>query len=104
MVEKVELTINSKIKLNNGVEMPLFGLGVYQSQTGQETKNAVLDSIEAGYIHVDTAKIYRNEHDVGQAIKESGMDRKNIFVTTKLWNADQGYDSAIKAFHKALKV
>jgi methylglyoxal/glyoxal reductase len=103
VLDKVELTIKSKVKLNNGVEMPLFGLGVYQSDTGSETQNAVLDAIEAGYIHVDTAKLYRNEKDVGAAIKKSGIDRKDIFVTTKLWNTDQGYDSAIKAFNQSFE-
>lgn len=98
----MELTINSKVKLNNDVEMPLFGLGVYQSETGEETKTAVLDALKAGYRHIDTAKFYANEKDVGNAVKESGVPRNEIFVTTKLWNSDHGYDKTIKAFERSL--
>lgn len=99
----MNLTINSKVKLNNGSEMPLFGLGVYQSYKGEETRKAVLDSLEAGYRHIDTAKFYQNEKDVGNAIKESGIPRSEIFVTTKLWNSDHGYDLTLKAFEKSLE-
>ncbi|MFN8576965.1 MAG: aldo/keto reductase [Candidatus Sericytochromatia bacterium] len=99
----MNLTINSKVKLNNGSEMPLFGLGVYQSDKGEETRKAVLDSLEAGYRHIDTAKFYQNEKDVGNAIKESGIPRSEIFVTTKLWNSDHGYDLTLKAFEKSLE-
>lgn len=73
--------------LNNGVKIPLLGLGVFQS--GADTKQAVLWALEAGYRHIDTAKAYFNEDAVGQAIKESGVDRKDIFITTKLANDDQ---------------
>lgn len=99
----MELTINSKVKLNNGIEMPLIGLGVYQSESGNETKDAVLYALKAGYRHIDTAKLYANEHDVGSAIKESGIPRNEIFVTTKLWNKDHGYENTIKAFNKSLE-
>jgi diketogulonate reductase-like aldo/keto reductase len=99
----VNLTINSKVKLNNGYEMPLFGLGVYQSKTGDETKNAVLYALEAGYRHIDTARIYFNEKEVGDAIKSSGVPREEIFITTKLWNAAQGYKTALKAFDDSLE-
>ncbi len=97
----MNLTINSKVKLNNGVEMPLFGLGVYQSESGDETKTSVKYALKAGYRHIDTAKLYDNEIDVGLAIRESGVPRNEIFVTTKLWNADHGYEQTLKAFDKS---
>ncbi|MFN8671343.1 MAG: aldo/keto reductase [Candidatus Sericytochromatia bacterium] len=99
----MSLTINSKIKLNNGLEMPLFGLGVYQSTPGEETEEAVIYALKQGYIHIDTAKVYSNEKDVGNAVRKSGVDRKNIFITTKLWNRDQGYDNTLRAFENSLK-
>ncbi len=89
--------INTTVKLNNGVNIPILGLGVYQSPGGGVTKQAVLDSFEAGYRHVDTARIYGNEVDVGRAVAESGIPRGEIFITTKLWNADQGYESTLDA-------
>jgi diketogulonate reductase-like aldo/keto reductase len=91
------MDINTTITLNNGVNIPIIGLGVYQSPGGGVTKQAILDSFEAGYRHVDTARIYGNESDVGRAVAESGLPREEIFVTTKLWNADQGYDSTLDA-------
>ena len=72
--------------LNNGVKMPILGLGVYKS--GEDTKQAVLDALEAGYRHIDTAALYKNEAQVGEAIRESGIPREEIFITTKLWNDD----------------
>lgn len=72
--------------LNNGVEIPVLGLGVFNS--GEETSTAVRTAIEFGYRHIDTAKIYGNEEDVAKGIKESGIDRNEIFITTKLWNDD----------------
>lgn len=95
--------INYKIKMNNGVEIPQLGLGVYLTKSGSECINAIHWALEAGYRHVDTAKFYKNEKDVGEAIKNSGINRKEVFVTTKLWNEDHGYDSALKAFDKSLK-
>ncbi|MFW9991171.1 MAG: aldo/keto reductase [Candidatus Odinarchaeota archaeon] len=99
----MELTINSKARLNNGIEMPFIGLGVYQSPGGNVTTNAVLYALEAGYRHVDTAKIYGNERDVGRAIREGPVSRKEIFVTTKLWNSDHGYSATIKACNESLE-
>lgn len=95
------LSITSTVTLNNDTTMPVFGLGVYQSRKGDETRNAVRFALEAGYRHIDTARVYDNERDVGTAIRESGIARSEIFVTTKLWNAHHGYDRAIKAFHKS---
>ena len=88
--------------LNNGVKMPYFGLGVYLSQDGDEVVNAVKWAIEAGYRHIDTASIYKNEEGVGQGIQQSGISRDDIFVVSKVWNSDQGYDSTLKAFDASL--
>jgi diketogulonate reductase-like aldo/keto reductase len=91
------MDIKTTVTLNNGVRIPILGLGVYQSPPGEITRQAILDSFEAGYRHVDTARIYGNEVDVGRAVAESGLPREEIFVTTKLWNADQGYESTLDA-------
>jgi diketogulonate reductase-like aldo/keto reductase len=92
------MTIDSMVKLNNGADIPRLGLGTYLSKPGEETYNAVKFGLEHGYRHIDTAAFYKNEVDVGQAVRDSGLDRKDVFVTTKLWNDDQGYDNALKAF------
>ena len=92
------MNINTTVTLNNGVNIPVIGLGVFQSPAGGVTKQAILDSLEAGYRHIDTARIYGNEVDVGKAVAECGLPREDIFVTTKLWNADQGYESTLDAF------
>lgn len=91
------------IELSNGVQMPQLGLGVWEAQNGGEVEQAVTAALHAGYRLIDTAKIYGNEAGVGKAIRESGVPRKDIFVTTKLWNEDQGYDSALKAYDESLK-
>lgn len=93
---------NSKVKLSNGVEMPWLGLGVFQSKEGLEVENAVKCALEAGYRSIDTASVYQNERGVGKAIKESGIPRNEIFLTTKVWNSDQGYRSTMLAFEKSL--
>src|SRR5437016_13759167 len=80
-----------------------LGLGVYQSPPGRVTRNAVNFALRVGYRHVDTARIYGNEADVGEAVRESGVPRGDLFVTTKLWNSDQGYDSSIRACEASLK-
>src|ERR1035437_5871999 len=92
----------SKVKLYNGIEMPWLGLGVFRSKEGQEVENAVKVALEAGYRSIDTAAAYQNERGVGKAITESGIPRKDIFLTTKIWNSDQGYRSAFQAFEKSL--
>lgn len=91
------------VKLNNGIEMPQLGLGVWQTREGKEVEDAVLAALEYGYRLIDTAAIYGNEMGVGRAIKASGLPRSDIFVTTKLWNADQGYDSTLQAFERSLR-
>lgn len=97
-----KLNINSKIILNNKTEMPVMGLGVWRVAEGEEVIKAVKWAFDAGYRMIDTAKIYLNEAGVGKAIKESGISREEIFVTTKLWNTDQGYDNALKAIDVSL--
>lgn len=90
------------ITLNNGVEMPALGLGVFQSSP-EDTLTAVRVAIEDGYRHIDTAAAYGNEQEVGEAIKASDMDRSDIFITTKLWITDYGYDEALKAAETSLR-
>lgn len=97
------MNINSKCRLNNGYEMPYFGLGVYKSAPGKETIEAVSYALEIGYRLIDTASVYGNEKEVGIAVRQSGISRKEIFITTKLWNDDHGYDSALRAFDESLK-
>jgi diketogulonate reductase-like aldo/keto reductase len=86
----MKLTIETKIKLNDGHLMPQLGLGVWQTRAGATCEAAVLAALEAGYRHIDTAAMYGNEESVGAAIGMSGIPRENIFVTTKLWNSDHG--------------
>jgi diketogulonate reductase-like aldo/keto reductase len=90
--------------LNNGVGIPWLGFGVFQTPPGDVTERSVYIALEAGYRHIDTAKIYENEADVGKAIKASGVPREEIFVTTKVWNSDQGYESTLKAFDLSRKL
>lgn len=93
--------------LHNGVKMPWFGLGVFKVEEGPEVVNAVKAALKHGYRSVDTAAIYENEEGVGQGIreglKETGMDREDLFVTSKVWNADLGYESTIAAYETSLK-
>ncbi|WP_405718591.1 aldo/keto reductase [Streptomyces sp. NBC_00046] len=89
------------ITLNNGVEMPQLGFGVWQVPDDEATK-AVATAIESGYRSIDTAAIYENERGTGRAITASGVAREELFVTTKLWNSEQGYDSTLRAFDASL--
>lgn len=89
-------------QLNNGVDIPKIGLGVFRSPAGQMTENAVRYALDAGYRHIDTAKVYGNERSVGEAVRASGIPRSQIFVTTKLWNNDHGYDAALAACQNSL--
>lgn len=90
------------LRLNTGAEIPQVGLGVWQAPRGAGTRDAVLAALRFGYRHIDTARIYGNEADVGAAVRDSDIPRGEIFVTTKLWNDDQGYDSALRAFDASL--
>lgn len=92
-----------KVKLNNGIEMPILGFGVYQVTDAKECETSVLDAINAGYRLIDTAAAYGNEQAVGKAIKKSGVAREELFITTKLWVADVSYEKAKVAFEKSLK-
>jgi len=99
----MDQSIASTVMLNNGIRMPILGLGVYQTPPGQATRDAVSCALECGYRRIDTARFYGNEGDVGLAIRESGIPRQEIFVTTKLWNSDHGYDPALRAFDASLE-
>jgi diketogulonate reductase-like aldo/keto reductase len=90
------------VELNNGVEMPILGFGVYQIPDAEECEKSVYDAIQAGYRLIDTAAAYMNEEAVGKAIKRSGVPREELFITTKLWIQDAGYENAKKAFEKSL--
>lgn len=92
-----------EVMLNNGIVMPQLGLGVWQAQEGGEVELAVKTALANGYRLIDTAAIYGNEVGVGMAIKGSGIPREELFVTTKLWNDQQGYDSTLKAFDESLQ-
>jgi len=94
-------SIHSTVKLQNGVEMPWLGLGVWKVPD-EEATSIVQQAIETGYRAVDTAAVYGNEAGVGRGIKASGVARDQIFVTTKVWNADQGYEQSLKAFDESL--
>jgi methylglyoxal/glyoxal reductase len=95
-------SLQDTTKLHNGVEMPWFGLGVFKVQEGTEVIDSVKAAIKNGYKSIDTAAIYGNEDGVGQAIKESGVPREELFITTKVWNSEQGYDSTLAAFDESL--
>jgi diketogulonate reductase-like aldo/keto reductase len=97
------MDIGTTIKLNNGISIPLVGLGVFRSPAGKTTRTAIKHAFAAGYRHIDTARIYGNEADVGKAVAKSGLPRKEIFVTTKLWNDDQGYHSTLRACEQSLR-
>ncbi|WP_010278367.1 aldo/keto reductase [Paenibacillus senegalensis] len=88
-------------RLANGVEMPWLGLGVWKVEEGQQVEDAVRTAIETGYRSIDTAAIYRNEQGVGRAIANCGVPRDQLFITTKLWNENQGYETTLKAFEES---
>jgi len=92
-----------KVKLNNGVEMPVLGFGVFQVTDLAECERSVLDAIRTGYRLIDTASSYMNEEAVGRAIKKSGVPREELFITTKLWIQSEGYEGTKKAFETSLK-
>ena len=95
MVEKFRL-------LSNGVKIPSIGFGTYKSGDDEETAKIIKNALNLGYKMIDTASFYNNEVGIGNGIKESGIDRKDIFIVTKLWNDDHGYDKTIEAFNKSL--
>ena len=95
--------LNDTYTLSNGVNIPCVGFGTWQTPNGETATNSVLEAIKCGYRHIDTAACYGNEESVGKAIKLSGINREDLFVTSKLWNTDQGYESTLKAFNKTIK-
>lgn len=102
----MELKLNSKVTLNNGVQMPWLGLGVFLAKEGNEVVQAVKTALKHGYLSIDTAAAYNNEEGVGRAIAESIAEgtvaREDIFVTSKVWNSDQGYETTLAAFNESL--
>ena len=90
------------LKMNDGLSIPQLGFGVFKIPE-QDTRDAVKQAIKTGYRHIDTAKAYDNEEGVGLGVADSGIDRKNIFITTKVWNSDQGYDNTMRAFEESAK-
>lgn len=97
------LNLHSTKNLVNGVEMPRFGLGVYKMTNPDEAYSAMSHALEAGYIAIDTAALYDNEEQVGQAVRDSKKKREELFITSKVWNTDQGYDQTLRAFETSLK-
>ncbi len=91
------------VKLNNGVEIPILGFGVFQITDPAECERSVVDAIQAGYSHIDTAASYQNEEAVGRGIKQSGIAREKLFITTKLWIQRNGYEGTLRAFEDSLK-
>ena len=96
------MDINSTVTFSNGVQIPQLGFGVFLSPAGEVTARSVCEAIEAGYRHIDTAMIYENEADVCEGIRRSGIDRKELFITTKLWNGDMRKDRVRAAFDESL--
>ncbi|MEK4387339.1 aldo/keto reductase [Solibacillus sp. FSL W7-1464] len=97
------MNLQSTKKLANGLEMPYLGLGVYKMTDRDETLQAIETALDLGYRAIDTAALYYNEEEVGEAIRHSSVLREDIFVTTKVWNSDQGYDNTLRAFETSLK-
>jgi diketogulonate reductase-like aldo/keto reductase len=95
-------SLHDKFKLHNGVEMPCLGLGVYKVEKGQQVETTVQTALELGYRSIDTAAFYENEEGVGRAIQASGINRHDLFITTKVWNTDQGYEETLRAFDESM--
>lgn len=96
------MDINSCAVLNNGVKMPWLGFGTYKAKS-EECIEGVKEALNAGYTHIDTASFYGNEESIGIAIKQSNIDRSNIFLVSKVWNEDQGYENTLKSFEASIK-
>ncbi len=94
--------IQGTFELHNGVKMPYFGLGVYLSKDN-EIEDAIKWAIDSGYRHIDTASVYKNEEGVGRGVRASSVNRDNLFVVSKVWNSEQGYQETLKAFDRSLK-
>ncbi len=101
-MDKKITDITGTFKLHNGVDMPYLGLGTYMPKDSQEVTNSVRLALDNGYRHVDTAAIYRNENDVRMGLEASSVPREEVFVVSKVWNSDQGYDKTLNAFERSL--
>ncbi|HZK21091.1 MAG TPA: aldo/keto reductase [Oscillospiraceae bacterium] len=97
-------SLSDAFLLNNGVKIPCVGFGTWQTPDGEVAANSVAAAIENGYRHIDTAAVYKNEKGVGEGIRRAGVKRDELFVTTKLWNTDRGYDKTLKAFQNSLSM
>ena len=95
-------SLQDTCQLHNGVEIPYVGLGVYKMTDENEAYQAIQSAIQTGYRLIDTAAFYDNEHIVGKAVKESQVSRKELFITSKVWNSNQGYDETLRAFDHSL--
>jgi diketogulonate reductase-like aldo/keto reductase len=102
-MKKMKLTLQSTKTLHNGVEMPRLGLGVYKMTNPEESVRAMTTALQGGYRAIDTASLYGNEKEVGESVRASGVKREDVFVTTKVWNTDQGYDQTLRAFETSLE-
>src|SRR5512133_2578559 len=96
-------SLEDTFQLRNGVAIPCVGFGTWQIPDGPAAVRAILEALSAGYRHIDTADLYGNEESVGRAVRESGLDRKTVFVTTKLRNTEHGYDATLAAFERSMK-
>ncbi|WP_226576571.1 aldo/keto reductase [Halobacillus litoralis] len=96
------MSLSHTVTLKNGVEMPRVGLGVYKMDDGEEVTKAIQSAVDAGYRHIDTASFYENEEGVGEGIKKCGRSREELFVTTKVWNDEQGYEQTLEAFDRSM--
>lgn len=94
--------LTDTFKLNNGYEIPCVGFGTWQAQNGEVCTNSVIKAIECGYRHIDTAAVYGNEKSVGNAIKNCGVKREELFITSKVWNSERGYETTLAAFEKTM--
>ena len=97
-------TLTDSVELSNGVQMPVLGLGTWQVAEGDQARRTVAEALELGYRHIDTAMIYENERSVGQAVRDSGLPREQVFVTTKCWNTDMRSGKVVEAFEKSLRL
>lgn len=97
------MNLTSTYTLNNGVSIPIIGLGTFQTPEGKEVEDSVRWALDIGYRHIDTASFYENEDGVGKAIADSGVNREDIFLTTKVWNTEQGYEETLAAFDRSRK-
>ena len=103
MINIIHMKIQEVVTLSNGVKMPMLGFGTFKVPDGETVIRSVHTALDLGYRHIDTAAIYQNERGVGEGIRQSGIDRKHIFVTSKVWNSDQGYDSTFRAFDASMQ-